>query len=351
MTWSEIAINVGLVFGFSTSLFLDTLTDDVAWRVMFLLGAILPTIMIFLVLTVMPESPRWLVSKNRTAEARDILQRTYPQGYDVDPVIEDIESALELERDAEQTIGWGVIFRPSPAFRRMLLVGIGTAVAQQFVGIDAIQYYLVDVIVESGIHSKEQQSLVLIFLGMLKLIFVVVGSKLFDRSGRRPLLFISLLGMTGALCLVSASFYINGRFGAKFNIAGLALYLAFFSIGMGPGAWLVPSEVFANCVRGKAMSVAAFLNRLAATIMASSFLSVAEAIGWSGYFLTLAIASTVVFGLMHNYLPETKGRSIEDMSSYFAEITNDTSVLEAEAKIRRRQEYGNENPGCDLELT
>jgi MFS family permease len=341
VTWSEIAINVGLVFGFSTGLFLE-------WRAMFLFGGILPLVMIVLALTVMPESPRWLIANNRVHEAKCVLQQTYPPGYDVDVIVAGIE-AQEREREAEHSIGWGAILHPTPAFRRMLFVGIGTAVSQQFVGIDAIQYYLIDVIAQSGIDTREKQSLVLIFLGLLKLVFVVIGGKLFDRDGRRPLLFTSLLGMAVALLMVSFSFLGSSKLSTGFTMFGLSLYLAFFSIGMGPGAWLLPSEVFANCIRGKAMSIAAFLNRVAATIMASTFLSTAEAIGWSGFFLLLAIASVTVFGVMYVYLPETKGRSIEDMSRYFAEITNDTSVLEAEARIRRRQEYASDKE--EMEMT
>lgn len=116
-------------------------------------------------------------------------------------------------------------------------------------------------------------------------------------------------------------------------IVGLAVYLSFFSIGMGPGAWLIPSEVFATSIRAKAMSVAAFSNRIAATLMASTFLTTSAALGWAGFFLLLAGACVVVFAFIYFFLPETKGRSLEDMSLYFAEITNDSAILEAESKL------------------
>jgi MFS family permease len=112
----------------------------------------------------------------------------------VDPVVSDIKEALERERIAEQATGWNVILFPTPAIRRMLIVGVGVAVAQQAVGIDAIQYYLLDVLEESGIESEKGRLGVLMMLGVLKLIFVFIGGKLFDRKGRRPLFFISLAG-------------------------------------------------------------------------------------------------------------------------------------------------------------
>jgi hypothetical protein len=109
--------------------------------------------------------------------------------------VQDIKDALERERIAEQAIGWNMILFPTPAIKRMLIVGVGAAVSQQAVGIDAVQYYLIDVLRESGIQSEKAQLGVLMLLGVLKLMFVVVGSKLLDRRGRRPLFFVSLIGM------------------------------------------------------------------------------------------------------------------------------------------------------------
>ncbi len=116
-------------------------------------------------------------------------------------MVQDIKEALERERIAEDNVGWNIILFPTPAIKRMLVVGVGTAVAQQAVGIDAIQYYLIDVLDESGIKSEKAQLGVLMLLGVLKLLFIVVGSKLLDRRGRRPLFFVSLVGECHALDL------------------------------------------------------------------------------------------------------------------------------------------------------
>jgi MFS family permease len=116
------------------------------------------------------------------------------KGFNVDPVVSDIKEALERERIAEQAIGWSVLLFPTPAIKRMLIVGVGVAVAQQAVGIDAIQYYLIDVLKESGIESDKGRLGVLMMLGVLKLVFIFIGGKLFDRKGRRPMFFVSLAG-------------------------------------------------------------------------------------------------------------------------------------------------------------
>lgn len=158
------------------------------------MGMILPSIMIFLVLNIMPESPRWFVSKDRDEDAKVVLQQIYPENYPVDQIVDDIKEALERERIAEENVGWSVIFRPTPAFRRMLIVGFGTAVAQQAIGIDALQYYLVEILDSSGLHSERMQSFFMVCLGGVKLAVIFVSGNLFDTKGRRPLMFVSLLG-------------------------------------------------------------------------------------------------------------------------------------------------------------
>jgi len=89
------------------------------------------------------------------------------------------------------------------------------------------------------VSSTQKQNGILIGLGLIKLVFIFVGSKFFDKKGRRPLLFTSLGGMAAALLLVSIAFFVDDNASATITVTALAVYLAFFSVGMGPGAWLV----------------------------------------------------------------------------------------------------------------
>mmetsp|Transcript_13922 Transcript_13922/g.39616 ORF Transcript_13922/g.39616 Transcript_13922/m.39616 type:complete len:126 (+) Transcript_13922:986-1363(+) len=90
-------------------------------------------------------------------------------------------------------------------------------------------------------------------------------------------------------------------------------------------------------VRAKAMSVATFFNRLCATLMSSTFLSTADAMGWAGFFFLLAVICLIIFAFIYVYLPETKGRSLEDMSVYFAELTGDQTLLDAEDRVVQKR--------------
>lgn len=336
VTWSEIALNIGIVIGFSSGLIFKDINPELAWRYMFATGIILPSTLIVLVIYFMPESPRWLISKGRQEEAREILSRVYPEDYNIDSILQEIQDVTETEKLIQGVVTWRHLFVPSPAFRRMLFVGIGMAVAQQITGIDAIQYFLVFILKESGIESRENQSKILILLGIIKLFVILLAGSLFDTRGRKPLLFLSLSGMIGALLFIAFTFQIPD-ISSRSTIVGLAFYLAFFSLGLGPGAWLIPSEIFSTSIRIKAMSVATFMNRFTATIMASSILTMVNFLSWTGYFLMLAFICIVIAYFLMLYLPETKGRSLENMTIYFSEITGDDSILEAEKEVKERQ--------------
>jgi MFS family permease len=197
VSWAEAGVAVGVVLGFTSSLIFWNMdhASDVKWRCMLALGAVLPCVMLVLIWKVMPESPRWLLCKGKREQAKGILQTLYPPHVDIDHVVETIEESLATEQAASQTVGWtSLLCRPSPAIRRMLTVGIGIAIIQQAVGIDSVMFYLVYVIKNAGIQSELGQTLALIVLGIVKLVFVFVGAELFDKVGRRIMLFISLMG-------------------------------------------------------------------------------------------------------------------------------------------------------------
>lgn len=334
VSWAEAGVAVGVVLGFCSSLIFYGREVDGQWRYMLFLGTVMPLIMLVLVRCVIPESPRWLLCRNRDEEAKIILAKTHPRGTDVDAVVERIKESLEIERAASTAVGWrAILLRPSPAIRRMLLVGVGISIIQQAVGIDAIMFYLLLDIREAGITSELGQTSALIFLGVVKLAFVFVGAHLFDRYGRRPLLLISLLGCAVSLIVVSITFTSETHTSKAITISALAVYLAFFSSGIGPGNWVVVSEVFATSIRAKAMSVAIFPNRVTATLLASTFLSVANAISWPGFFAMLAGICVFSAIFLAIYLPETKAKSLEDMAVYFAQITGDRSILDVEEKL------------------
>jgi len=318
--------------GFSSTLLFSNLPGGQAWRLMFGCGCILPVALIVLAIFVMPESPRWLVQQNRPVEAARVLRKIYPPDVNVESIVKDIRVSVEKDIAAEKAVGWDVILFPSPAFQRMLLIGFGMAIAQQAVGIDAIQYFLVFILDQAGMKSREGQAAVLIALGLVKVTVVVIAGPLFDKIGRKPLLLVSLGCIFFSLFLLGCTFLAD-EVNTNFALFSLALYMSGFSLGVGPVCWLIPSEVFSTTIRAKAMSVATFLNRATATLMASTFLSIANTITWGGYFALLSLVSLSILIFVWYFLPETKGRTLEDMTHYFAQITGDETILNIETSF------------------
>ena len=132
--------------------------------------------------------------------------------------------------------------------------------------------------------------------------------------------------------------------------------MTFYGLGLGPGGWLIPSEIFATSIRAKGMSVATFMNRAVATLMVATFLIIEQTLTWPIFVMILAGVTAFTLVMLYIYLPETKGRTLEDMSLYFAEITGDFSILDAEQKLRvegelRRMKDGKKSssdPSADM---
>ena len=116
-------------------------------------------------------------------------------GADIPKIIYEIQESLNEEQRIERNVGWNVIFSPTPSIRRMLIVGVGAAICQQVCGIDAINYYLCDILEDSGVEDEYEQAGWLIMFGLLKVIFIVLAMKLMDQIGRRPLMLSSCAGM------------------------------------------------------------------------------------------------------------------------------------------------------------
>mmetsp|Transcript_93898 Transcript_93898/g.268895 ORF Transcript_93898/g.268895 Transcript_93898/m.268895 type:complete len:362 (+) Transcript_93898:123-1208(+) len=276
----------------------------------------------------MPESPRWLVANGREDEAAVILSRCYAEGTDTNELVDSIRRAVTEEQQANGTMSWyKMLCRPTPGVRRMLLVGVGVAAAQQTTAIEAVQYYVLYILESAGVEDKGTAFMYLLGLGLLKVVVIVLAGRLFDhpKVGRRPLLLASNAGIALALVILAINFSM-GEPSVGWAVLALALFVCFFSLGMGPGCWLIASEVFSTQIRARAMSLATFTNRGCAVIIGSTFLTLRSALGDSGFFMLFVVLVMGNIAFIYRYVPETKGRTLEDMLRYFDEVTANESV-------------------------
>jgi len=317
VSWSETADNVGILLGFVSSWVFSGANGNTQWRAMLSLGLIMPVLLLVLVTWWMPESPRWLLQQGRTEEAAEILRKasSNPRAKG-----EKLAAALQADIDEEHSQAanttWMSMLQDAVA-RRKLRAGLGMAIAQQITGEEAILYYMIIILNDAGINSSDKVYSSLICVGLAKVAAIIFAGILFDYYGRRVLLQASNAGIAISLFLLAAVSY-------EAPVAGfvaLVLYVVAFSSGMGPGAWLIPSEVFSNDIRAKGLSLCTVSNRAAALVVTSTFLSLKSVMTPAGVFVMYGFIAIAVIAYVRAYVPETKGRNLETVHKLFSEDT------------------------------
>jgi len=314
----QLAITIGILLADIVD---AALSDDSRWRLMLGLS-IVPGVILIVVAAIMPDSPRWLMKMGRRADARKSLVKT--QGG---PKIEERLDVIADDLTSNPEAGWSKVF--VPALRRALWVGVGLAVFQQVTGINAVIYYSDKIFALAGFSTPEQQThATLIAVGLVNVLATLIAVAWVDRFGRKPLLFAGLIGMTvGLLGIASAFAFLdkNPTEGGGSSVVGIVtliamvVYIASFAFSLGPVVWTMISEIFPSQVRGKAVAVCAAVNWGAAFIVSATFLSLIDAIGEVATFLLFAVMCVIAFLWIMSKVPETKGKSLEEIQEAWAE--------------------------------
>jgi sugar porter (SP) family MFS transporter len=302
VTFNQLMLTMGILTAYLANWGLKGLPDN--WRWMLgLAGA--PGLALAIGMLFVPPSPRWLVERERTDDARRVLQRI--EGTkDVDDELHDIERATAGRARHRELL--------SPAVRPMLVVGVGLAAFQQLVGINTIIYYAPTILSFTGITAGSALTKA-VFIGVTNVAFTLVAIVLLDRVGRRPLLLVGTSGLVGALVVLGVFFRSDWlqQHAPEAALGALLLYIASFAVGLGPIFWLMISEIYPLSVRGPAESVAAVVNWGTNVIVSFTFLTLVGALTASGAFWLYAGIGVVAIGFIVARVPETRGRSLEEI--------------------------------------
>lgn len=288
----------------TTEMILNSWNGQYGWRWMFAAEAI-PALMFFGLLFIVPESPRWLIKKGNNEMAESILTRVGGSDY-ARFEVDDIKQTLAKQEIAQ------VNYRDllEPRLMKVILIGVILAVYQQWCGINVIFYYASDIFQTAGYDVKEVM-LNIVITGLVMLFFTFVAIGTVDRFGRKILMLIGSAGLALSYGLVGLSFYLETT-GLMVVILTVTA-IAFYSFSLAPVVWVLLSEIFPNRIRGAAMSIAVFSLWVGCFTLSYSFPSLREGMGTAWTFWLYGIICLAGFLFVLFVLPETKGKSLEDI--------------------------------------
>ncbi|KAJ6403596.1 hypothetical protein OIU84_011918 [Salix udensis] len=308
---NQLSVTIGILLAYLLGLFVE-------WRILAVLG-ILPCTILIPGLFFIPESPRWLAKMGMTEDFESSLQVL--RGFDTDISIEvnEIKRAV-ASTSRRTTIRFAELKRKRYWFP--LMVGIGLLVLQQLSGINGVLFYSSNIFATAGIKSS---NLATVGVGVIQVIATGITTWLVDKTGRRLLLIVSASGMTISLLIVAVSFFVKGFASADsslytisgiLSVVGVVAMVISFSLGMGPIPWVIMSEILPVNIKSLAGSVATLSNWMVSFLitMTANLL-----LDWStgGTFIIYMVVSAFALVFVSLWVPETKGRTLEEIQSSF----------------------------------
>lgn len=323
----QIAIIVGLFSAFISNYFLAEIAGHSttafwlnyeAWRWMFWMELI-PATLFFVLLFVIPESPRYLVATHQYSEASAVLSKLYG-GVEAQHKFNDIKQSLDNE--AQGALGFSGLIAKSGGLKTVVWVGLGLATFQQLVGINVVFYY--GAVLWQAVGFAESDALLInIISGGVSILACLITMALIDKLGRKPFLIIGSAGMTVCLAVMVFTFTYatvdvigNLNLGTQGTLTLIAAnaYVFFFNLSWGPVMWVMLGEMFPNSIRGSGLAVSGLAQWGSNFLIAISFPILLTSVGLAGayglYLLGAATSIAFVYLMVH----ETKGIELEDMS-------------------------------------
>ena len=310
VAWNQFAIIFGMLviyfvnFGISKTGSGDAWLNTIGWRYMFLSGVI-PAALFLLLLLFVPETPRFLMLKGNESAARAVLTKLVtPEEREQE--LSEIRASLS-EHHSGKMFSYGAL---------LIFIGITVSIFQQFVGINVVLYYATDIFKGMGM-STNASLMQTIIVGAVNLIFTVVAVLSVDHFGRKPLQIIGALVMAVSMISLGVDFWLGGQ--GMVALVCMLVYTAGFAVSWGPVTWVLLSEIFPNQIRGKAMAVAVAAQWIANYLVSWSFpilddnpYLVAHFKHGFAYWI-YGVMSVLAALFMWRFVPETKGRTLEQM--------------------------------------
>ncbi|WP_224395756.1 sugar porter family MFS transporter [Staphylococcus cohnii] len=317
---NQLMITIGIL---SSYLINYAFTPIEGWR--WMLGlAVLPSLILLIGVAFMPESPRWLLEHKSEKAARDVMKLTFKES-EIDKEIADMK---EINAISEST--WNVI--KSPWLRPTLIIGSVFALLQQIIGINAIIYYAPTIFSKAGLGDATS-ILGTVGIGTVNVLITIVAIMIIDKIDRKRLLVIGNIGMVASLLIMAILVWTIGiQSSAWIMVACLTLFIIFFGFTWGPVLWVMLPELFPMRARGAATGIAALVLSIGSLLVAQLFPILTDVLSVEQVFLIFAAVGVFALIFVIKYLPETRGRSLEEIEADLRSRTNATDVNVKESK-------------------
>ena len=307
-----------IVLGISVAYFSNYFLLDFGennWRWMLGVEAI-PAVLYFLLLLRVPESPRWLVMQGREVTAREVIERLVDRAQ-ASSLLQDIQASLAGSPGQAR---YRELFRGRLA--RVMAIAIVLGLCQQMSGVNAVFSYAPMIFEQAG-AATSAAFISAAAVGVVNLLATVIAIWSMDRWGRRPLLITGATGMTLAHVVLAGS-ALAGHFEGYLVLAAIMLFIASFALSVGPGYWILLSEILPNRARGIAISVIQAITSMASIVVVQLFPWQVSTVGIAGTFGIYALVTIFTIVLVQRHVPETKGKSLEQIQQDLLARSGDT---------------------------
>ncbi|WP_139959564.1 sugar porter family MFS transporter [Flavicella sediminum] len=290
---------------------LGSWNGQTGWRWMFW-AELIPAILFFGMMFLVPKSPRFLIKMNNTTAAKNVLAKI---GGNLYAEQEARSIGVTLQESGTAKIKFSDF--KNPKVKPILIIGIVLAIFQQWCGINIIFNYAEEIFTAAG-YSVGDMLFNIVITGSVNLIFTLVAMRTVDSWGRRKLMLLGSIGLGIVYAILGGAYYME--FTGWPVLVLVITAIAIYSMSLAPITWVVLSEIFPNKIRGVAMSIATFSLWIASFILTFTFPILNDAFGASGTFWVYSFICVAGFLFIKKRLPETKGKSLEEIEM---ELTKD----------------------------
>jgi MFS transporter, SP family, arabinose:H+ symporter len=277
------------------------------WRAMFGAEAI-PAFLFFLIIFLIPESPRWLVVKNKESKAEKILLNIFRDTDEVKSQVEDIKSLSQKEGKSD----WALLRKPG--LRKAILIGVAIAILGQFMGVNAVLYYGPEIFQSSGLSSGDSL-FYQVLVGLVNTLTTVIALIIIDKVGRKQLVYWGVSAMIISLIAIGLYFMIGSKLGLSsiYLLVFFLFYIFACAISICAVIWVLLSEMYPTKVRGLAMSIAGFSLWVGTYLIGQLTPWMLEHLKPQGTFFLFALMCLPYMWIIWKKVPETSGKSLEEI--------------------------------------